>query len=56
MKNLSREELLELLNEYDKYIIDVVDDLPLQYVDRVPVCVGEFYDNEFQLSEQDKEW
>lgn len=46
---LSKEELIKLLYAYDEYIKDIVDDLPLEKVDRVPVCISEFYQNDYQL-------
>lgn len=46
---LSKEELVELLCAYDNYIKDVVEDLPLEKIDRVPVCIDEFYQNDFEF-------
>ena len=47
MKDLSKEELLDLLKEYDMYIQDANDDN--RYKDGwYPVCLDEFYENEYQ--------
>jgi hypothetical protein len=44
--SISKEELMELLNEYDKYIQEANDDD--RYADGwMPVCINEFYDNEW---------
>lgn len=47
LRNLSKDELLDLLSAYDKYIKDIIEDLPLAYIDRVPVCINEFYNNDY---------
>lgn len=48
MKHLSKPELLELLKEYDKYIQEANEEN--KYVEGwFPVCISEFYNNEFQL-------
>ena len=49
MENLGREELINLLYAYDTYIKDIVDDLPLHMIDRVPVSISEFFDNEYEF-------
>jgi len=56
LSELEKDELLELLNAYDRYIQDANDD------DRYregwyPVCIDEFYDHEFQalMGEDDYE-
>lgn len=48
--NLNREELLDLLYCYDEYVQGVVD-----RGDGVPVCVDEYYDNEYQDLLADRE-
>ena len=45
--DISREELLDLLKAYDKYIQEANDED--RYAEGwYPVCINEFYDNEFQ--------
>lgn len=44
---LDKEELLELLKEYDEYIQEANDEN--RYADGwFPVCISEFYDNEYE--------
>ena len=45
LKQMSKEELIKLIVAYDNYIKDFDEDF--QNLDRVPVCVNEFLDNEF---------
>lgn len=48
MENLSKERLLDLLKCYDEYIQSANDDD--RYKDGwYPVCIEEFYYNEYQL-------
>lgn len=47
IENLGRGELINLLYAYDTYIKDIVDDLPLHMIDRVPVTISEFYNNDY---------
>ena len=51
--DISRDELLELLKEYDIYIQDANDEAKFAIGWR-PVCINEFYDNEFQLIKEKK--
>ena len=48
-KDLTHEELIDLLDAYDTYIINFMDDnAGLKIQDDVcPACVMEFYDNEY---------
>lgn len=47
LNELSREELLELLYTYDKYI-QTANDENYYSLDWYPVCIEEFYYNEFK--------
>jgi len=49
--NLEKEELLDLIREYDSYLIECSDDS----LGRTPVCIREFYDNEFQEGRGEEE-
>lgn len=44
IEELPHQELFDLLKEYDKYVIEVTD----REDGSVPVCVLEFYQNEYQ--------
>jgi len=44
ISNLSKKELYDLLFAYDKYVIEIVD----REDGSIPVCVSEFFDNEYQ--------
>ena len=48
MNNLTKDQLLVLIDEYDNYISGIIDDLPLHLVDRVPVSISEFYYNDHE--------
>jgi hypothetical protein len=46
---LSKGEIISLLIEYDKYIIEWFDCRTTEEIEgSAPVCIREFYDNEFQ--------
>ena len=48
MESLSKEELLDLLIAYDKYIQEANDDN--KYAEGwFPVCIEEFYDNDYEF-------
>lgn len=47
MESLNKEELLCLLEEYDKYIHVTCDD-EQNIINKFPVCIKEFYYNEFK--------
>ena len=48
MDQLSKEELLDLLYAYDKYIQEANDDN--RYAEGwYPVCIEEFYDNDYEF-------
>lgn len=51
--NLSKEELLALLNAYDEYIQNA-NDLQKYREGWFPVCIEEFYCWEFQLEDWNK--
>ena len=46
LEDLSKEELLEFIKEYDNYIFEFEQEHDLGCM---PVCVSEFYDNEWQI-------
>lgn len=50
LKGLTKQELLDLLDQYDTYIIDFCDRNEGQKLmkDVCPACLMEFYDNEYQ--------
>lgn len=54
MPPLTNEELLDLLFCYDNYIQDANDEDSYRSGWR-PVCVREFYDNEYQLILEERE-
>lgn len=54
MKNLSQDVLLDLLVEYDNYIQQANDEDDYSTGWR-PVCVSEFYTNEYQLILEERE-
>ncbi|AMN31046.1 hypothetical protein [Clostridium perfringens] len=47
LERLSKEELLEVVKEYDRYIQDANEE-DLYIEGWKPVCVEEFYNNDFQ--------
>lgn len=49
---LTKEELLDLLNAYDEYIQDANDD-DLYSEGWKPVCIKEFYMNEYQMLKEE---
>ena len=51
--DISRDELFELLNEYNIYIQNANDEDKFESGWR-PVCINEFYDNEFQMIQEEK--
>lgn len=52
MKNLNKEELLDLIYAYDRYIQDNAENNESFGTDWMPVCINEFYDNEYQQEEE----
>lgn len=46
--DISKEELLDLIVEYDKYIQNANDE-DYYFTGWRPVCISEFYINEYQL-------
>lgn len=48
LKELEKKELLELLEAYDDYIQDANDGDLYRGRDFYPVCIEEFYMNEFE--------
>ena len=54
MDDLSKSELLSLLRAYDSYIQEANDED--RYRDGwYPVCIAEFYDNEYQLLQNEND-
>lgn len=51
--NISKEELLELVHEYDIYIQDA-NEKNRYTMGWYPVCINEFYDNDFPLIQEEK--
>ena len=47
LMEMSKEQLIELIIAYDNYIKDFDEDL--QILDRVPICISEYIDNEFEV-------
>lgn len=55
MEDLSREELFSLLTAYNRYIQTANEEN--RYADGwYPVCISEFYDNEFQMPNDEYEF
>ena len=48
LNKLNKKELLELLDAYDDYIQDANDDDRYKGGDFYPVCIEEFYMNDFE--------
>lgn len=48
LDKLNKEELLELLNTYDNYIQNANDDDRYKHEGFYPVCIEEFYMNDFE--------
>lgn len=48
LNGLNKDELIDLLMAYNDYILDFDEDFQSVPLDRTPVCVMEFYDNEYQ--------
>lgn len=48
MEDLTKQELVELLNAYDDYIQDANDGDRYKGGDFYPVCIEEFYQNDFE--------
>ena len=49
--DLTKEQLLDLMKCYDRYIIEWFDD----HDEGCPVCLSEFYNNEYQIILEDRE-
>lgn len=49
--DLSRDELITLIDAYDEYIQDANEERKYE-IGWMPVCVDEFYDCEFQLQDR----
>lgn len=52
LEDLSKEELLEFIKEYNNYVVDFYEEHDLG---DIPVCVSEFYYNEYQFINDLKE-
>lgn len=50
IEELPHEELFDLLREYDKYVIEITD----RQDGSVPVCVTEFYQNDYYGIKKEK--
>ena len=48
LKQLDKEELIDLIMAYNDYILDFDEEFNSVVLDRIPICVMEFYDNEYQ--------
>lgn len=48
LKQLDKEELIDLIIAYNDYILDFDEEFNSVVLDRIPICVMEFYDNEYQ--------
>jgi hypothetical protein len=48
LKQLDKEELIDLIMVYNDYILDFDEEFNSVALDRTPVCVMEFYDNEYK--------
>ena len=44
LKEMSKNELIEFIKTYNEYVIET-----LENTDNTPVCVGEFYYNDYEL-------
>jgi hypothetical protein len=49
VEDLTKQELLELLNAYDDYIQDTNDGDRYRGGDFYPVCISEFYQNDLEF-------
>ena len=47
MEEMSKEELLKLIKQYNNYIIDICED-EQNTINKYPVCINEFIDCEFK--------
>lgn len=48
LKQLDKEELIDLIIAYNDYILDFDEEFNSVVLDRIPICVMEFYDNEYK--------
>lgn len=54
LKQLDKEELIDLIIAYNDYILDFDEEFNSVVLDRIPICVMEFYDNEYkELGKED---
>jgi len=54
LKQLDKEELIDLIMAYNDYILDFDEEFNSVVLDRIPICVMEFYDNEYkELGKED---
>ena len=54
LKQLDKEELIDLIIAYNNYILDFDEEFNGVVLDRIPICVMEFYDNEYkELGKED---
>lgn len=55
LKDFTKEELLDIINEYDKYIIQFMEEHGDCTDGSTPVCVAEFNDCEYEEILNDRE-
>jgi len=48
IEQLDHAELFNLLSEYDRYVTEILE----RNTNDKPVCVGEFYENEYQMIQE----
>lgn len=51
LNDLNKKELIDLICAYDNYIVNNYDEM--QGSNWIPVCLSEFYDNEYQEEEEE---
>ena len=54
LNKLNKQELIELIKAYDEYIQDANDGDLYKGGDFYPVCIDEFYNNDFEYWKEDK--
>ena len=54
LNKLNKQELIELIKAYDEYIQDANDGDLYKGGDFYPVCIDEFYNNDFEYWKENK--
>ena len=54
LNKLNKQELIELIKAYDEYIQDANDGDLYKGGDFYPVCIDEFYNNDFEYCKEHK--